>query len=370
MLRVLTRPKLAVPQNDCQRKGVRVTELSKRKELILSAIVEFYIATGEPSGSKLIVTALPFAVSSATVRNEMAELSEMGYLEQPHTSAGRIPSDKGLRYYADRLLRSFSPASAEIFRVLSTMDHSEGDAKRILTSACDILAELTGAAAVAATPRAGGAVIRNVQVMPVGGRSVLVAVSTSAGILKSRIAKLEKPADYPLLELFYNVAAANFTGAPCGSITRAKLQSITASLGARALDIAPLLVSLTEAVNESAQPDMILRGTGNLLNSVLRADAPQIIELAGRGEEFLPLLGDPAEDSVQLRIGRENKYACLRNTTLITAGYRAGADGAGVIGVIGPTKLDYAHTIPLVKYVGTVVGKLISDNLDAGSDNT
>lgn len=299
----------------------------------------------------------------------MAELSEMGYLEQPHTSAGRIPSDKGLRYYVDRLLKSFSPSPSEIFRVLSAMDQSEGDARRILTSACDILAELTGAAAVAAAPYAENAVIKNVQVMPVGGKSVLVAVSTSSGVLKSRIAKLEQKTDYALLELFYNVAAANFTGAACGDVTKARLQSVTASLGARALDMAPLLASLAEAVDECASPDTVFRGYTNLLASPLRADAPQIIEFASRSDRITALLGAPETDKVQLKIGRENRPSFLQNTAIITTGYSAGG-GTGVIGVIAPTKTDYAHTIPLVKYVGTIVGNLISDNLDAGEDNT
>lgn len=337
-------------------------ELSKRKELILAAIVEFYIATGEPSGSKLIVTALPFAVSSATVRNEMAELSEMGYLEQPHTSAGRIPSDKGLRYYTDRLMRSYTPSPSEIFRVLSALDRSEGDARRILTGACDVLAELTGTAAVAATPAAGSAVIRGVQVMPVGGRSVLVAVSTSAGVLKSRVAKLEKQADYELLELFYNVAAANFTGQPCADMTRARLQSLTASLGSRALDVAPLLVSLSEAAAESGEPDVIFRGYDNLLSSPLRAEAPQIIDLFSR-REGLSVLPDVQEpDKISMKIGRENETPFLQGASLIAAGYRAGS-GRGAIGVIGPTRIDYAHAAELVRHVSAAVGELISENL-------
>ena len=344
-------------------------ELSRRKELILAAIVEFYIATGEPSGSKLIVTALPFSVSSATVRNEMAELSELGYLEQPHTSAGRIPSDRGLRYYADRLMHSYTPSPTESFRVLSALDRSEGDARRILTNACDVLAELTGAAAVAATPAALGAVVRGVQVMPMGGRSVLVAVSTSAGVLKSRVAKLEKQADYALLELFYNVSAANFTGQPCAAMTRARLQSLTASLGSRALDVAPLLVSLSEAAAESGEPDVIFRGYDRLLNSPLRAQAPQIIELFSRREGLAALPDAPEPDAIGIRIGRENAQPFLRDAALIAGRYRAGG-ARGTIGVIGPMRIDYAHATELVRHVAAAVGELISENLTTDENNT
>ena len=345
-------------------------QLSARKELILSAIVEFYIATGEPTSSKLIVTALPFTVSSATVRNEMAELSEMGYLEQPHTSAGRIPSDKGLRYYVDRLLKSFRPSASEVFRVLGGIDRSEGDAVRILTQACDVLSELTGMAAVAAAPSSPRTSIRNVQIMPVGGKNVLVAVSTSSGVLKSRIAKLERAADYSLIELFYNVAAANFTGAPCAEVTRARLQTITASLGARAFDLAPLLVCLAEAAEESDRPDVLLRGTARLSRTDLGEEIPQIIELASRREAFCRLLGAPAPEEVSLKLGEETRCPFLRGGAVITAGYRAGAESAGVIGVLGSLKTDYAHTIPLVKYSAAIVGKLISENLRENDEKT
>ena len=339
-------------------------ELSKRKELILSSIVEFYIETGEPVGSKYLMNVLPISVSSATIRNEMAELSDMGYLEQPHTSAGRIPSHLGLRYYADRLLRTFAPSSSEMLRISSSIDHFEGDSRVILTEACEILSELTGTLAVAATPSYPDAVISNVQLLPIGKRSALVVFSTSAGTFRSRMAKLQSDADYELFELFYNVCAANIIGADSASLTRAKLQNVTLSLGARALDIAPLLVSLFEAVSENAQADVIVKGQTRLLSSSLSADAPKIIELTGKKEAMLRLLSD-ASDGPKLKIGAENGYACLREASLILCPYKAGENAGGSIAVIAPTKTDYAHVLPLVKYVSDVAGGLITGNLEA-----
>lgn len=341
-----------------------MASLSPRKEQILSAIVEFYVSTGEPVGSKFLVTALPFSVSSATIRNEMAELSELGYLEQPHTSAGRIPSDLGIRYYVDRLLANASPSQNEMFRVLSSVDHTEGDAKAVLTQLCDIVTELTGLATVATTPFAENAVINNVQVLPVGKRSALVLITTTAGVLKSRVAKLPAPADYQLLELFYNVSAANFIGAHCDDVNKAMLQNLTVNLGARALDIAPLLVSLSDAIAQSAEADVIVRGQRCLLASGLRADAPGIISLAADREKMRSMLKRCRTDDVRLSVGRENGELCLQNASVVTAGYKAGNDTAGVIGVIGPTKMDYAHVIPLLRYAAGVAGDLIADSAD------
>ena len=340
-------------------------ELSKRKEMILASIVEFYIETGEPVGSKYLVGTLPITVSSATIRNEMAELSELGFLEQPHTSAGRIPSDLGLRYYADKLLKTFSPSPSEMLRISSSIDHFEGDAKRILEESCEILSELTGTVALATTPFFPDAVINNIQLLPIGKRSALVVFSTSAGVFRSRIAKLQTDADYALFELFYNVCAANFIGSACSELTRAQLQSVTAGLGARALEISPLLVSLFEAIGETGEADLIVKGQTRLLSSSLRADAPKIVELFSKKEPMLRLLKENISGAPKLKIGSENGYPFMQNASVLISPYKAGTHDAGVIAVIGPMRTDYAHILPLVKYVSDIAGELISGNLDA-----
>ena len=339
-------------------------ELTGRREQILSSIVEFYIASGEPVGSKLLAEILPFQVSSATIRHEMASLSEMGYLEQPHTSAGRIPSDKGLRYYVDRLLKGFSPSQSEMFRIGSGIDRFEGDTKRLLTQSCEILSELTGTAALATTPYFANALIRSVQLVPVEKRSVLVVLTTSAGVLQSRIAQLDSEPDYELLELFYRVAAANFTGSVCAELTTPRMQTIAASLGERSLDILPLLVSLGKAVEDSANADVIVTGRARLLSQGLRAHAAEMIDLFEQPDAMLTLLKKPSSESeVRLTIGRENGYRFLDDASLITCPYRAGDTEAGVIGVLAPIKTDYAHVIPLVKYLAGTVSELITTHI-------
>lgn len=339
-------------------------ELSQRKELILSSIVEFYIETGQPVGSKFLVSALPFTVSSATIRNEMAELSEMGYLEQPHTSAGRIPSDRGLRYYADKLLKIYSPSQSEMLRMSSAIDHFEGDAELILNETGEILSELTGSLVLATTPFLPDAVINNIQLLPMGKRSALVVFSTSAGIFKSRIAKLQSDADYALFELFYNVCAANFIGSTINDITRGGVQSVAASLGERVLDLAPLIVSLFDAITDSTRSELIMKGYDKLLSSSLRVDAPGILELMGNREIADKLLKENVSGNVKLKIGSENGFAALRNASIIICPYKAGGNEAGVIAAVVPTKADYQHIVPLVKYAGDMATELISGNIN------
>ena len=338
------------------------TALSSRQELILSSIVEFYIATGQPVGSKILVPALPFSVSSATIRNDMAALVQLGYLEQPHTSAGRVPSDKGLRYYADRLLQTFSPADADVFRIASGVDPFEGDPAVMMDQACAVLSELTGTLAAAAAPRADDAKITGVQIVPTGKRQAMVMVSSSAGRLSTRIARLNDDVSFDLLELFYNVTAANFTGAPLREISRARLQKLAAGLGEKTLELAPLLTAAYDAVEESRRAKIVFRGQSNLLETALADVSPEILSLLDDPDEAEALI-ESRTPGVSISIGGENGRQCLKNATVVRSVYRVGEGATGAVAVIGPTKMDYARTLPLVKYVSDTLQRLLEDTI-------
>ncbi|MBE6716237.1 MAG: heat-inducible transcription repressor HrcA [Ruminococcaceae bacterium] len=335
-------------------------ELSERKELILSAVIERFLTTGEPVGSKFLAGMPNVSVSPATIRNEMALLSDMGYLDQPHTSAGRIPSDKGYRYYIDKLLQNFSPSDGDVFRILSSIDHSEGDTVSVISQICDVLSAVTGLTAVAVTPHSENGVITGTKLIPLSSKSAMVVVSTSAGVTKSRIARLGCEIDYPLMELFYNVTAANFTGVQSSALNSAKLQTAASSLGERSLDIMPLIVTFFEAALEASGADAVVKGHSHILSSVeLAQDAVQIIELLRNKNTVTALMEADTDSPVSLKIGSENEFSCLRRAAVIKAVYKVGEDAAGCLGVIGPTKTDYSRVIPLVKYISEVAGSIL-----------
>ena len=341
-------------------------ELSERKENILSAIIERFILTGEPVGSKFLAATLPLTVSSATIRNEMAFLAEKGYLDQPHTSAGRIPSDKGYRYYIDKLLHNFAPSDSDVFRILSHIDHSEGDSDRILSQVAEVLAELTGCAVIATTPDAEGSVIKNIQIIPVSKKTAMTVVTTSSGALKSRIARLEKEPDYSLLEIFYSTAAANFIGRPLTEINTATIQSVASSLGQTALELTPLLAAFYDCIKACTDTDFIVKGHSNLLNSEeLRNHAVDMIELFGDSDALKNMLKFRSDSPVELRIGTENIFSCMRNAAVIKAVYEVNGSRGGMIAVAGPTKMDYSRIIPLVKYISGITGQLLTEAITA-----
>ena len=206
-------------------------ELSERKQKILKALVEAHIEAGEPVGSKFLTENKQIACSSATIRNEMADLEALGYLEQPHTSAGRIPSDKGFKYYVEKLMPHIRPSDSEALRIVSRLDFNEGDRRRVLKQSCDALASVTGKAAIATTPASVDAEIKGVRLLPLEERTAMVVVMTSTGTFKSRITRLGEEIDYQTAELFCNTCTANFVGRKADEITVADIQSAAASMG-------------------------------------------------------------------------------------------------------------------------------------------
>ena len=337
-------------------------ELSERKQKILAAIVEQYVRTGEPIGSKSLMEVLPMKVSSATIRNEMAELAAMGLLEQPHTSAGRIPSHEGYRYYVDHLMGAREPTEEDRRKIESAVAGS-GDTEQLLSKAGEVLAELTNCAAVSTTPAGESAKIRRIEMVPVGTRTAMLVLLTSGGILKSRICRSDYSITVPLLEQFYNVTASQLVGKPLSEVNITTMQTLAASVGADAFAMLPFLAGIAELSRDAAQADIRLDGQSNLLGyRELEDNAYELMEFLRNGKPLSVLLSSNKDD-VHVLIGKENKFRQLEHSSLILARYDVGGEESGTIGVIGPTRLDYAKLIPSVRYLTDLVGRLLTQSI-------
>lgn len=338
-------------------------ELSERKKKILAAIVEQYIRTGEPIGSKSLMEILPMKVSSATIRNEMAELVSLGLLEQPHTSAGRVPSHAGYRYYIDNLMHTRELDDHSRRKIESAIG-SFGDPEHLLSKAGEVLADLTNCAAVSTTPAGESTSIRRIEMVPVGSRTVMLVLLTSSGILKSRICRTDSAVTVPLLERFYNLAGSQLVGKALSDVHTTAMQTLAASLGADAFSMLPFLGAVADLAHDAAQSDIRLDGQSNLLGyRELEENAYELMEFLRNGEPLNALLESNRND-VQVLIGKENKYRQLSNSSLILARYNVGGKESGTIGVIGPTRLDYAKLIPSVRYLTDLVGHLLTRSID------
>ena len=346
-------------------RGRDTVELSERKGRILATITETYIVTGEPVGSKYLSASAGFRVSSATLRNEMAELSEMGFLEQPHTSAGRIPSQNGFRYYIDRLMGLYEPSSVDIFRIRSRMDSNEGDPQKLLASAASVLAEMTGCAAIVTTPYSAGSHIRRTDLVPLGGRNVMMVVSVSNGTLKSRICRCDNEVSYEMIDLFYKIAASAFADRAPEEITLPLVQTLAASLGDHAFEMAPLLTAFADAAREAAVTDVLTAGLSNILrHRDFEGRGASLQEFLRNRSNAVRLLRAGTDGQVRVILGSENRCRELLNASVVCAGYSAHGREAGMLGIVGPMRMDYAAVVPLVRYIAGLVGAMLDENTE------
>ncbi len=338
-------------------------DLGERKQRVVAAMVDAYILTGEPIGSKTIAERLNSAVSSATIRNDMAELTALGFLEQPHTSAGRLPTAKAFRLYVDHLM-SYRPLSNDSRRHIDDMLISvAGDPDRLMERASELLAQATGCAAVAAINDQPQTCIKHVQILPMGTRSAAILLMTDAGGLQSRVCRLDGEADADVLSHITQILDREFAQLPLSEITPARVQRLLLQLlDGHGLMYAPLLTIFTELVQESAKADIRLSGQLNLLQ---HPDYPaehvhSLLRFLSSREQLAGML-DAHPGGLCVLIGNESSRPELNGSSIIVTHYSTGKKREGTLGLIGPLRMDYAHTIPRLEYVAQTVGRLLTE---------
>ena len=240
-------------------------EIGTRKLKILSIIIEDYIKTGEPVGSKKVCTALDNSVSSATVRNDMAELSNLGLIDQPHTSAGRMPTQAGYRLYVDKLMPKNSLESSEKLSLDSILNEFSKEPLSFLKESCKLLSDLTGLMAVVTTPADKLAMIRQIELIPTGTRTVLLIMMTSIGIMHSRLCKLDVDLTIDTLLVFKRVLNEQLAGKTLMEINPAFIQNAAVTLRDLSLVISPLLMAALRVASDAMEVKIIIGGQENLL---------------------------------------------------------------------------------------------------------
>ena len=340
-------------------------ELSVRQQKILTAVVELYIATGEPVGSKSLCEILDFHVSSATVRNEMSTLNAMGLLEQPHTSAGRIPSQKGYRVYIDSLMKR-KPISKKEERYLDSLILPAAyDPEKLLNGVARILASMTKYAAVSTTPSGSDGVVRAVQLVQTSRRTAMAILMTSAGTMKSRVFHCDFDLTPEILRVFFRLLNEKLMGVPVASVTPAYMQSLAASLGEMAMMMSSVLMAVADAAQESMRSEVCLNGEVNLLfyPEFGQTQLRRIIDFLSRPADLCRLLARQ-DGGMRVIIGRESKRPELQNSSVVVSHYAVGGRDAGAIAIIGPTRMNYKKILSDMEYLSDSVGKILTELMD------
>lgn len=337
-------------------------ELTPRKKAIIAEIVKAHIETGEPIGSKILATRLPNAPSSATLRNEMSELCDMGYLEQPHTSAGRLPTGKAYRLYVSELMGKsvLDPEGKEIIdSMLSTV---RPDPETIGSSAAEILSQLTGLATISAPGVKQGVRLKKASLLPMGKGAAVVFVISDDGRTRSRLVRCQTPLTQALVTRFESIVNREVCGREVSSLDMAYLQGIVVSAGLDALALAPLLSCVFDMAKEFKNIRVNMGGAANLF-SVCPTDlqARRILELLRTGEAVYSIFSEVTAP-VGIVFGDDTEYSELAPTGMIVASYGE-AGQLGRIAVIGPTRMAYENILPSVEYLAQRVGSIMTEVL-------
>ena len=339
--------------------------LNERAREIFRQIVESYLTTGEPMGSRNLARILPMALSPASIRNVMADLESMGLLYAPHTSAGRAPTEKGLRLFVDGLLEIGELAPDERVAIEARMSGSGRGIEDVLTQATQSLSGLSRCAGLMVTTKADSA-LKHVEFVAVGPGQALVIMVSEDGQVENRV--IDTPPGLPVSAL---VEAGNYLGARLrGRTLDTARAEILAELDSEKLELDALtakVVATGLATLAGPEKVLIVRGTSHLLDDRMegQADLDRIRTLFDdieRKADLIRLLELAREgDGVRIFIGSENRLFSLSGSSIVAAPY-ANAAGkiVGVIGVLGPTRLNYGRIIPMVDHTAKVIGRLLA----------
>lgn len=336
-------------------------ELSERKKKILRTIVDIYVKTAEPVGSKAIA-ASGMDFSSATIRNEMAELTTMGLLEQPHTSAGRVPSPAGYRLYVDELMQDYRLTVDETQTLNEQMQSRLKEFDNVMSQVGKMVSQLTNLPAYAVASHQGTqATIRHFDIVSADQQSFILVLLTNTEVVKNKLIKLPLRVTEQDLKLLSAVLNASLTDTAAADITADLVAKIERSAGACA-SLVPIIVDYTTHIlNDQQRSEVYLTGQMKLLGQPEYHDVSKAQELLNTlDEDMISNLPVPADGPLQILVGPENIARELKDTSVVMTRFDIGDGMQGMIGVVGPTRMDYAQVTARLSYFAEGLGRMFS----------
>ena len=338
-------------------------ELSERKKKILRAIVDNYIQTAEPVGSKALAAMPGLDCSSATIRNEMADLTQMGLLEQPHTSAGRVPSPAGYRLYVDELMLDYRLSVDETQSLNQAMELKMQEMDKVISQVSKMVSKMTNLPAVAMTAASNSLTVQRYDILQANAGSFILVVMTSNEAVKNKLIKLPVHCDEQDLKLLSAVLNASLTDIPAEQFTPELLEKVARSAGAAA-SLVPIIVDFTTHVlTEQQKSQVYVAGQMKLLGQPEYRDV-------GKAQEVLSTLDEGALSNLpatladvgktQILVGPENIAKELKDTSVVMTRFDIGDGMQGLIGVVGPTRMDYAQVTARLSYFAENLGRMFA----------
>lgn len=346
---------------------VNIMILDERKKKILQAIVEDYISTGEPVGSRTVAKKYNLGMSPATIRNDMADLEEMGIIQQPHTSAGRIPSDLGYRTYVDKIMKGQGLSQEEQKSIKERLDGTLKEMSMLIKQVSNVISQITKYTSVAVTPNLATRKIKHLQLVPVDKSKILMVLVTNAGEIKNIVIKVGNEYTADFLFTVSNFLNERFAGSPMEDLgTDLKKQLERQGLAQKEVVI-PIIDTLNESVSRGDTSEVFLDGASNIFNFPEFSDiarAKEFIEILDERNFLINLLGPMNDEKVDIRIGSENMLDEIRGCSLIKTSYWVGDRHIGSIGVLGPTRMNYGKVISCIEFLRKEITDAINDLIE------
>ncbi|MBT9173683.1 MAG: Heat-inducible transcription repressor HrcA [Syntrophomonadaceae bacterium] len=337
-------------------------DLSERKQRILRAVVTDYIHTAEPVGSRTISRRYHMDLSAATIRNEMADLEELGYLTQPHTSAGRIPSQRGYRFYVDCLMDMVELTTAEenyLARVFLQLEKMR-EIDQIVQHTVKVLAQMTNYVSLVLGAQFKRSVFKQLRIIPLDAERALVVLLTDSGYVRSKALELPKALNSEELARIVKYLNEQLAGQTIEELTLLRLQGLCRSLYAK-IDLVDQLLLLLEEMSREDSTRVFLGGTANILKQPEFRDVEKfghLLELFEQ-DEALGILLEPLQGGLSVRIGTENPLQEVSECSLVTASYMLYDRPLGTLGVLGPTRMDYGKVVVIMQRIMEKINALV-----------
>ncbi|WP_158735050.1 heat-inducible transcriptional repressor HrcA [Alteribacillus sp. YIM 98480] len=343
--------------------------LTDRQLFILQAIIDNYIQSAEPIGSRSISKSDGMSYSPATIRNEMADLEELGFLEKPHSSSGRIPSEKGYRHYVDHLLLPHRLSKKEIQNVRSLFAEKILEAEQVVKQSATILSDLTSYASIVLGPEVFESKLKHVQIIPLNAQAAVAILVTDTGHVENHTVTLPESLNSTDLEKIANILNDRLEGVPLYKLQEKIYKEVAGLLKQHVNSFHDAFRFTEETLQKSKQEKVFYGGKTNLLSQPEFKDIEKvkmIFEILEQDHTVHELL-KPEQDGLVIRIGQENNYEAFEDCSIISATYSFDGKPVGTIGIVGPTRMEYPRVIGLIQHLSKGLSDALTNLYTSGN---
>lgn len=327
--------------------------LTDRQLLIFQVIVDDFIQSAQPIGSRSLSKKEEISFSSATIRNEMADLEELGFIEKTHTSSGRIPSEKGYRYYVDHLLSPQKLKQSDIHKINSVFAERIYELEKIVQRSAKILSELTNYTSIVLGPAVRENKLKKIQIIPLNKHTAIAIIVTDTGHVENRMFHLPETMEASEIEKLVNILNDRLTGVALDHLNEKIYKEVATLLRQHINNYDFFLQSLSDTIKMDHSQKLFFGGKTNMLSQPEFHNIEKIrnlLNMIEREEGIHELIQNNSTD-INIKIGRENNNTAMENCSLITASYSIGSEQLGTIAILGPTRMEYSRVISLLQFL-------------------